>query len=859
MKTMTDVTWWAERLDAWSADGLKVEVWKETLEREEGLASELLLSFEAMVLRNSSLRRRVIDSTISHEEKSEWLGLLDEVASTDSLIDKWEADGRKKHPWEPFAHRAKTKWSERGKESKLLQLVSRLNRLDPSSISATQPLLVMIDDPNSEEALSELIAEIELSESKRRKVIEEMVSLLESDGLYATDALEMSIADALDHLTELQIDADSRRTIRLRIEHDVRPFDDELAEHLLESEDNNLAEQVDSIMKNFRTRLDSLNNSIDEWRNKGVTMPHNDRVRPEGLLDWETNIHEVEKAVEIHLRALERWKDFEILWPDRTAGVSIVGYLEHTEEFVDFVDSLDQEWRELELEGMALIGGWEDRGFAMDMWRIRLADEPRSALAWLKAEEGRYRQAAALSDYLLSLDTSLENEEEVLRRIAILREFDLDDALLEEMDLWIDSKGRRTARHRSMLELEWSDIIRSGGAIDVATSSLSLAEFEKLIASSRLSSRRLAVPIDRLGEKLKGEIESWTALGFSTQFLLELLDENPMEVAIRISGIRDSVAGHERLRRRISALDWTRGPEISVAIDIDLARPDRLAALEDSIPLLAAELASSEVQDEHFVYHPWKPSAKRHPVLVPATQTTVDDAMEAILEEMENSEVTPLEEKEIVVEEIAEPIAEVIEEVAPQLEEAPLEITPVEAIDEIVSKPVKKAVEEVSENLGMLVKLLRSLGLDEEAISLDDDGVKALGEIRRTLASNVGKEPRDMRIDRLLRLTLRLIPTGDEYDSRRLSMIAELSELAEKLSSWTRMRLEARHKGGEGRLLEDSMLLGQALSRIPGPGTPIPLVADELSLPDSDDIQGLGEAVTRLSRRVGLPASGGIN
>ena len=595
MKMMSDMAWWAERLSAWSADGLNVEIWRDTLEKEEGLASELLLSFEAVVSRNSSLRRRVIDSTISHDEKSEWLGLLDEVSSTDKLIDKWEAEGRKRHPWEPFAHRARTKWSERGKEGKLLQLISRLNRLDSSSISATQPLLVMFDDPNSEETLSQLIAEIELSESNRRKVIEEMVALLETDRIYAADALEMSIADALEHLTELQFDADSRRTIRLRIEHDVRPFDVELAESLLESEDDNLSEQVDSIMKNFRDRLDSLNNSIEGWRNKGVTMPHPDRIRPEELLEWESNIHEVEKAVEIHLRALERWKDFEILWPDKTAGVEIVGRLEHTEKFVDFVDSLDQEWRELELEGMAMIGGWEDQGFAMDMWRIRLADEPRSALAWLKAEEGRYHRAAELNNNLLSMDTSLGYEDEVLRRIAILREFDLDDTLLEEMELWIDSKVRRTARHRSMLELEWSDIVRSGGALDVATSSLSLAEFENLIASSRLSSRLLAVPVDRLGEKLKNEIDSWTILGFSTDFLYELLDENPMEVAIRISGIRDSVAGHEKLRKRIAALDWTRGPEISVAIDIDLARPDRLASLEDSIPLLAAELASSEI------------------------------------------------------------------------------------------------------------------------------------------------------------------------------------------------------------------------------------------------------------------------
>ena len=35
---------------------------------------------------------------------------------------------------------------------------------------------------------------------------------------------------------------------------------------------------------------------------------------------------------------------------------SLVGRLDKTEEFVDLVDSLDQEWRELELEGMQIIG-----------------------------------------------------------------------------------------------------------------------------------------------------------------------------------------------------------------------------------------------------------------------------------------------------------------------------------------------------------------------------------------------------------------------------------------------------------------------------------------------------------------------
>ena len=162
---------------------------------------------------------------------------------------------------------------------------------------------------------------------------------------------------------------------------------------------------------------------------------------------------------------------------------------------------------------------------------------------------------------------------------------------------------------------------------------------------------------------------------------------------------------------------------------------------------------------------------------------------------------------------------------------------------------------EASEKLHNISKLMRALGLENEASKFDEDN--DMNAVRRILASHVGAEPRDMRLDRLLRLTLRLIPNG-ENDDAKLALIAKLSELATELSKWTRIRLEARHSGPTGYLLDDAKTLGVALDRIPGPGTPLPLVADEHELPNPSDMEGLSNEVRLLSKRVILSTSGGV-
>lgn len=895
MRVIDENHWWNERLDAWSSEGFNVDSFRSSLEAEPNSASELLLKFDSLIVKNRLLRKRVIDSTMTREEKSGWLSQLDEVKNTESILKKWNEDAAINRPWEPYIVKAEDRWSQQGRRSNLSALVKRLNSLDPSSFSACQPLLILFDDVSSEGLISSMLDEIESDEARRRQVVNEMIDLLGKEGVDASDARSMKINEALDHLSSLQSRADGARNNRLRIEREIRPYDDELANRLLEKNSKDLTEEVDAIINNLSERLSSLTSTIEEWKHLGVKFPDDGKILPHDLLDWEAELPEIEAAVELHLRALERWREFATLWPDKCGDSSLVGRLDKTEEFVDLVDSLDQEWRELELEGMQIIGSWEDKGFAMDVWRARMAEEPRSATAWLKREEVNYQAANTLIESLMSLDASIDGEDEIMRRVAILREFDLDGGLIEEMNYFIENRARRGARHRSMLETDWMDLVRKGLAEDRSTASLTLAEFESLIADARTNKRHSGIPIERLEGRMVEEIEEWYQQGFSIDGLKEMLEKDPVNLALRMTTMREAVANHEKLRRRVSSLDWTRAPIMSIDVNLDLSMPERLASLSARIPELMKDLAQCKVEDPDFKFVAWRPRMRNRRVLVPAPESAEEDAMEAILEEME-TEVSETEEIDVELEEeVEEEVVEGDEEELVEEDEASKKkpgrikglvsgggrdgVGKFGAVGDVIGgltdrigvtdyglagkSAAKKKEKEEAEQQGVVVgdsssmeSILRSLGLEKEADMLLDNG--DINSVRRALASHVGLEPRDTRLDRLLRLSLRLMPKGDDEDVQRYALLSNLSELAKELSKWTRIRLEARHSGAVGSLLEDSLTLGEALIRIPGPGTALPLDADDYDLPAPDDVDSLSNEVKVLKRRVMLANSGGV-
>ena len=153
--------------------------------------------------------------------------------------------------------------------------------------------------------------------------------------------------------------------------------------------------------------------------------------------------------------------------------------------------------------------------------------------------------------------------------------------------------------------------------------------------------------------------------------------------------------------------------------------------------------------------------------------------------------------------------------------------------------------------------IMKKLGLGDE-YNQDVDTAKQISEIRRCLAKNVGVEPRDIRVDRMLRLILRLLPQSNEHDGRRKLLIMKIASGLKRYQNWVKMRLEARHKASKNNLILDSQTLGRALERIPGPGFRVPLEKDEFELPAINEIAELTAEVDKLLSTLNLISASGV-
>ena len=141
------------------------------------------------------------------------------------------------------------------------------------------------------------------------------------------------------------------------------------------------------------------------------------------------------------------------MWPSRVqASRAFLGHLDQTEALRDAVDELDLLWKELELDGLALVETYEQAGLELGQWRQRIFDDPLTALEMISHERSRWDRRKELIEALEALDTSFDGAEDQEVRIHLLRGEAVNEAVMGEAEVYVGEASRRLLRQPSFLQ-----------------------------------------------------------------------------------------------------------------------------------------------------------------------------------------------------------------------------------------------------------------------------------------------------------------------------------------------------------------------------------------------------------------------
>ena len=834
-----------------------------------------LNSLQPMIRSALNLRRRLV----SFQGEAEITTMLQELRNpmmTDEIQTQFLDWASVHAPWEPGFFRSYAIWAESEEtEAQYWELISRSAGLDESSWTSLDLLLPLLQNPKNHDQIQQELEQLHQDEQRQRHLLDKAISQLHENG-FDIQFESIKLIDQFNQIERMQEYSNQINLLQLEIQSSILPFDPVLSDtfsqrvnELISSPSDDiktLQNNVRTIAEHLQARLGEMNDLLRQWHSDGFSYENRSHISPEELLEWEHILPELEQQYHRHAGAYERWQEITQLWDHHDKSIeAIAGKIEHTDAFLDKIEALEQQWTEKELQGASLIERWEQFGFEMDIWRYKITQDPRQGFAELNLQLPLYERANTLLESMLQLDTSLGGEDEVERRSIILRTMDLESEILDEMELWINKRTLRNTRHRRMLQSEWDQAVRQG-KVDANQTFSDLHSFEAALRSVELQSQTLlstSVSTHAL-ERTKAELFRLESRGWNISELLQLHEQRPDAFFGQFSKVIEAMSRIQSIQRRIAGLDWSRDVQRANEISVQVRDPLALVKLEQQIPALIRHLSERPVEDSDFTYTFWLP--EQRPVLLPKEQTilrmrpekiqpesTLEEAHEAMLEAMEES-FDEEGESEVEEENSTQPI------VAEATKEEPLIIprTPPKRIEPVAIVKPQTASETISNSdLSSYESLLRQLSLNKEADTLV--GSKDVSTVRRALASFVGDEPRDIRVDRLLRLVLRLLPQNDSNDAKRIQMVESIRDALPKYKQWVRMRLEARHMGASGDFFDDANRLGVALERTPGPGVRVPLEADELPLPEVTNIVELGQQAERLVQSMNPPSAGGVN
>ena len=860
--------------------GWDVTLLKAELEARPGNEDLVLKDFDARGRRLTRLTEQTaaVDEALARRAPPPTAPTKQDLADVERFESAWTAWSRQHRPYGLVAEEARNAWIDVGREGELDEVLRRLDRLDPAFAIDVHRLEGALKTPSAYAEIHRALLDLEADQDKQRAAMQVTVDRLVAEGLPVPSLTAATLLDGYDALEAWTQLSDDLQRIRLRVDRDVRPFDADVAERLLDRiqevtrvGDQKATAELDAeigrTVDGFQRRLDRLNASLDGWRKEGYRLPLDGRALPQDLLDWEANFDEVERLRARHGIAWRRLKEIASIRPDDAArAMALAGDLEATEAFIDHVDALHSSWGQTTAQAQTMLEAWELEGFDTEAWHARILRDPAATLQRLEEHQGLIHRAIELRRRMDALDLSVEGEEGRARHDEVLRTVDLTEALLEDADEWITRMERRTSRHRALILDEWTDLRRRGWT-DASTPppSMSLAEAERRVDAMRTrgTARRLDGGLEgRIQRRVLEELEAWAAQGWNVEELRQRVANNPMDVGMAMPGLRQAVNDHRRLRRRLEALPWERDPALGSEVLDRMQRPEALADLAHDLPQLARQLAASPPDPNAPTWRPWRP--RHQPPMEPLPAPPTDVEREAPTSEEEPipplpappvqadavepvafSHVPPDVEEEVLEQNETRPSEEEQHAPDPLPEPAPIRSTP--------KRPAAPAAGEGGEDVRpALLTLFSRLGLE---VPRDMDA----RNVRRTLGPHVQQQPKDLRLTRLLRLALRLTPDAlDQATVAQKELMSALSDMVEPLEAWTTLRLQARHLPNGHGLLNDALALGEALVRIPGPGRRLPLGEDGHDLPSSVEEGALRMEVQRLRQAVNLPSAGGI-
>ena len=880
------------RLNEWSGQGWKVEKIRDIIEAGNENLSNKIIEFEVAIQNSAELKKRIKsiqNNGLIPTDLDSWVEDLTDPLSFESINEEYTKWAKQNRSWEISLFNSLDSWLDLDLEQEYDDVLARFDDLDISSHATLRPYYSKLNNPSKLTEIEQMLEMAETSERKQVNTITTAIENLENMGIQTQSVDGLPLIEAIGVVEKLQRFADISENLKLTIIERIEPFDPKISQLYLDKRKEYLQndpekmesmyEEIYAVVDNFHSRLDKMNALLKEWRERGIFFPDKPIIEPGELLHWESNLEKTNDIIEDQLISIERGELFEKLWPDDSARLAeLKGNLDRVEDYNLELKKLEESWKEFGLKTNSLIQKWEFYGIDMSRWLERAEQEPRLAFNWLTKQEHILQKVADLIKQLEEMDTSFEGKQLVDQRLNFIRTQDVD---LDDLDLlseWVHSQAKRRARHRILLEKEWRKILRNGSAPEILeTTNWTLSEFEDNLARAQkgeeiqntsYSNSIKSTKEVRLRQNMDSQILTWKSQGWNISELEKLANESPKELAKQIIRIREDVADYSKLRRRLSMLPWSKNTDLALEIEQMSSRPEKLSEINSKFSTYVRLLATSAPTTESYDINLFKPKQGRMTLLPVNDTASKEEKVPVVIEApiVENSENIEVEKIEAV-----EENSLVIEE-EDSVDEEDVYVT---ALEEFKDEPVQDLEEEREEkaevkNLEVkttsneiskkskesLARFLKKIGLQE--ISSKKDETDFLMAARRGIAGMVGIEPRDTRVDRMLRVALRLIPAGNADDEKRITLLNALTAATENHHKWTKKRLQARREQGTDHYLDDSKKLGVALERIPGPGLYVPLEKDEVELPSIDDLSNLSKITLEVAQAMSLPTAGGI-